>query len=99
MANISGIPSKFPGISLAHLNVALEVYWKDEEAMKAITHSTYVMMLILASLVTVFGQSQPDSTQEEAVVVSTNLVTVNVIVTDNTGRYVKRPQVRSVFNL
>lgn len=57
--------------------------------MKAITHSTYVMMLILASLVTVFGQSQPDSTQEEAVVVITNLVTVNVIVTDNKGRYVK----------
>lgn len=48
-----------------------------------------ITVLLLASMFTVVGQSPPNSTQEEPVVVSTNLVTVNVIVTDKKGRYVK----------
>jgi predicted S18 family serine protease len=43
---------------------------------------TCLLVLLLTSLIPAFGQSPSDSPQEEAVVVSTNLVTVNVIVTD-----------------
>jgi len=57
--------------------------------MKAINRMAYLIALILTSLVSVYGQSSQDSSQEEPVVVSTNLVTINVIVTDNKGRYVK----------
>lgn len=48
--------------------------------MKTIKRMTCLLTLILRTLVSVFGQSSQDSPQEEAVVVSTNLVTVNVIV-------------------
>ena len=57
--------------------------------MKAIKRVTFAILLILGSLVTIVGQPPPTSTQEEPVVVGTNLVTVNVIVTDKKGRYVK----------
>jgi Ca-activated chloride channel family protein len=57
--------------------------------MKAINRMTCLMVLVLTSLVSAYGQSSPDSPQEEPVFVSTNLVTVNVIVTDSKGRYVK----------
>jgi Ca-activated chloride channel family protein len=57
--------------------------------MKVIKRITLLLILILTSLVTGFGQSSQDSPQEEPVVVSTNLVTINVIVTDKKGRYVK----------
>ena len=57
--------------------------------MKAISRMICLIVLILTSLVPAYGQSSQDSSQEEPVVVSTNLVTVNVIVTDSKGRYVK----------
>jgi Ca-activated chloride channel family protein len=57
--------------------------------MKAINRMTCLVALILAPLVSIFGQSSPNSTQEEPLVFSTNLVTVNVIVIDSNGRYVK----------
>ncbi len=57
--------------------------------MEAINRLTCLIALILTSLVPAYGQSSQNSPQEETVVVSTNLVTVNVIVTDSEGRYVK----------
>lgn len=57
--------------------------------MKAIERLAFLMVLIVVSLLRVAGQSPLDSPQEEPVVVRTNLVTVNVIVTDEKGRYVK----------
>ena len=48
-----------------------------------------LIALILTTLVSTLGQSPPNSPQEDSVVVSTNLVTVNVIVTDEKGKYVK----------
>jgi Ca-activated chloride channel family protein len=56
--------------------------------MKSAIRMTFLLLLTLASLVSGNGQSSQDS-QEEPVIVSTNLVTVNVIVTDSKGRYVK----------
>jgi Ca-activated chloride channel family protein len=72
-----------------HIKGVVEVFWKVGKAMKAINRITFLIVLILASLLTVSGRFPSDSPQEEPVVVSTNLVTVNVIVTDNKGRYVK----------
>lgn len=68
--------------------------------MKAINRMTFVTGLILASLLTVSGQSPSDSQQEDPVVIGTNLVTVNVIVTDNKGRYVKglKPDQFSIYD-
>jgi Ca-activated chloride channel homolog len=57
--------------------------------MKTIYRMTWLSVLFLAPLISIRGQSSQDSSQEEPVVVSTNLVTVNVIVTDSKGRYVK----------
>jgi len=57
--------------------------------MKAMNRIACLIVLMLASMVPAYGQSSQDSSQEEPVVVNTNLVTVNVIVTDNKGRYVK----------
>jgi Ca-activated chloride channel family protein len=57
--------------------------------LKAVKIRTFLIAFILATLVSALGQPSPDSPQDEPVVVSTNLVTVNVIVTDNKGRYVK----------
>ena len=57
--------------------------------MKSINRMTFPIVLMLASLLTVSGQLPSDSPQEEPVVVSTNLVTVNVIVTDKKGKYVR----------
>lgn len=57
--------------------------------MKAMNRMTCLVVVLLTSLISVFGQPSPASPQEEAVVVTTNLVTVNVIVTDKQGRYVK----------
>jgi hypothetical protein len=54
--------------------------------MKAMTRMTCLVVLLLTSLFAVFGQAPPLSPQEEPVVVTTNLVTVNVIVTDRKGR-------------
>lgn len=56
--------------------------------MKPAVRMTLLILLTMASLVSGYGQSSQDS-QEEPVVVSTNLVTVNIIVTDSKGRYVK----------
>ena len=57
--------------------------------MKAMNRIACLIVLMLASMVPAYGQSSQDSSQEEPVVVNTSLVTVNVIVTDNKGRYVK----------
>jgi Ca-activated chloride channel family protein len=57
--------------------------------MKIIHRLTCLLPLLLTSLISAFGQSPPALPQEESVLVTTNLVTVNVIVTDNSGRYVK----------
>ena len=57
--------------------------------MEVINRMTCLIALILTSLVIGWGQSSQNSHQEEIVAVSTNLVTVNVIVTDGDGRYVK----------
>jgi VWFA-related protein len=56
--------------------------------MKAAIRMTFLLLLALASLVSGYGQSLQNS-QEEPVIVSTNLVLANVIVTDSKGRYVK----------
>lgn len=48
-----------------------------------------LIVLVLTSLAIANGQSTQIPRQEDKVVVSTNLVTVNVIVTDSDGRYVK----------
>lgn len=57
--------------------------------LKAIKSISFLIPLILATLVSAVGQATPDSPPEEPVVIRTNLVTVNVIVTDKKGRYVK----------
>lgn len=57
--------------------------------LNAIKSMAFQIALILATLVSAVGQSSPDPTQEEPIVVSSNLVTVNVIVTDKNGKYVK----------
>ena len=57
--------------------------------LKTIGSMTCLIALILTMPVPSYGQSSADSLQEGPLVVSTNLVTVNVIVTDNKGRYVK----------
>ncbi|HKO41854.1 MAG TPA: VWA domain-containing protein [Pyrinomonadaceae bacterium] len=56
---------------------------------KTIKSTTLLIALILATLVPALGQSSLASPQQEPIVVSSNLVTVNVIVTDKNGRYVK----------
>ena len=53
--------------------------------MKVTARSTFLIVSILALLVSGYGQTF----QDEPVVVRTNLVTMNVIVTDSKGRYVK----------
>ena len=57
--------------------------------LKGIKSTAFLIALILATLVPVLGQSSPGLQQEDPIVVSSNLVTVNVIVTDKNGRYVK----------
>jgi Ca-activated chloride channel family protein len=57
--------------------------------MRAINCLTCLMVLLLTSLVSVYGQTSQASPQEQTVVVSSNLVTVNVIVSDSKGRYVR----------
>jgi VWFA-related protein len=67
--------------------------------MKVINSMTCVALFILVTLASMYGQS-PNSQQEETVVVSSNLVTVNVIVTDNKGRYVTglKPEQFSIYD-
>src|SRR4026207_854607 len=57
--------------------------------MKVINRRTCLIALVLAFLVPANGQTPSGSSQQDSVIVSSNLVTVNVIVTDNKGRYVK----------
>ena len=58
--------------------------------METINRIVCLIVLILASsLVPAYGQPSQDSFQQETVVVSTNLVTLNVVVTDSEGRYLK----------
>lgn len=68
--------------------------------MKVINSRTCLMVLILAFLVPANAQTPSESSQQDTVVVSSNLVTVNVIVTDNKGRYVKglRPDQFSIYD-
>lgn len=68
--------------------------------MKVMNRMTCVAIFILATLASMYGQSPPNSPQDETVVVSSNLVTVNVIVTDNKGRYVTglKPEQFSIYD-
>lgn len=68
--------------------------------MKVIIRIACIVLLLFASVVSVFGQSNSTSQQDEAVVVSSNLVTVNVIVTNSAGRYVTglKPEQFSLYD-
>jgi Ca-activated chloride channel family protein len=57
--------------------------------MGALKQFTCLLILIVAALIPVYAQSSENSIQEDKVVITSNLVTVNVIVSDKKGRYVK----------
>jgi Ca-activated chloride channel family protein len=57
--------------------------------MKGINRLACLILLILVSLTSAFSQPAQDSSQQETVVVSSNLVALNVIVSDSEGRYVR----------
>jgi Ca-activated chloride channel homolog len=57
--------------------------------MKVVNGRTCLLVLILVFMVAANAQTPSESSQQETVIVRSNLVTVNVIVTDSKGRYVK----------